>query len=105
MQESINDFEKNRTKTFILIDGFKKNSEQSISLTKGFLGYLHRLSDKNVITFALNVDCMKKYKDLSFPLKLNLNKEFLEDEKLGYKTLIEELPSINKVGKNLLRKI
>lgn len=109
--KSQKNFESNFNRTFTFIDNFDDfaildNKSEDI-IFKGFSKLLSLCSEQYhntiVVVTKNSVKLDSIHTDgLNFPIKIKLNSDFLQDKKLGFESILNELKTLKSDNKNIL---
>lgn len=102
-------FELNRSRTFTFIDNFNSCANvcsENKPLVEPFENLFKNISEKYHNTIIAFAEPSRLYpsivKNEHFPLKISLDEDFIQDKRLGYQSIIEDLKNLKTEGKNFL---
>jgi hypothetical protein len=103
------DFDASRVRTFTLIENFDSfvpaQNEANDSTYKSFKGFISKCSElynNTIVAVTKSGSKINETNESGFNIKLNLDSVFMQDKRLGYDSILNELKELKTLGKNHL---
>jgi len=103
------DFDASRVRTFTLIENFdsfvhaqNEVNDKTYKFFKEFLSKCSELYNTTIVAVTKSGSKINETNGPSFNIKLNLDSVFMQDKRLGYDSILNELIELKTLGKNHL---
>lgn len=108
-QKAKKDFDSSQVRTFTLIENFDSfipaQNEANDSTFKSFKEFLSKCSElynNTIVALTKPGSKVNEANGLNFNIKLNLDSIFMQDKRLGYDSILNDLKELKTLGKNQL---